>query len=128
MLYTVESRKPVATICEDLAKACAEEKFGLLAVYDLMEKMREKGIEFGGECVIFEVCNPLKALQMLEKNPELSTVLPCRIAVFRASDGRMRISAIRPTALMEFYGSVDLQGAAAEVEKTLKKIVDRAAR
>ena len=128
ILYTVESRKPVATICEDLAKACAEEKFGLLAVYDLKEKLREKGIEFSGECVIFEVCNPLKAKQMLEKSPEVSTALPCRIAVFRTSDGMMRISTLRPTALMEFYGANDLSGAAAEVEKTLKKIVDQAAR
>jgi uncharacterized protein (DUF302 family) len=128
MLYSVDTAKPLAKLREDLPKSCAARKFGVLSVIDLQEKMKEKGVEYSGECLIFEVCNPQKAKQTLEANPELSTALPCRISAFKTRDGKMRLSTLRPTKLIELFGTAELRPLAAEVEGALKAIMDEAAR
>ncbi|MFN3484584.1 MAG: DUF302 domain-containing protein [Planctomycetota bacterium] len=128
MLMSVESEKPLARLKEDVAKACAAHKFGVLAVHDLREKMKEKGVQYEGECLIFEVCNPQKAKEALEAEPEISTALPCRISVYRGKDGKTRLSTIRPTALVALYEASGLKGLAEEVEATLSAILKEAAR
>jgi uncharacterized protein (DUF302 family) len=128
MLYSVDSEKSLAKLREDLPKACASRKFGVLSVIDLKEKMKEKGVEYGGECLIFEVCNPQKAKQALEANPEISTALPCRISVFRTKDGKTRIATIRPTKLLDLFNSAELKQIASEVEETISAIMNEAAR
>ncbi|MBI3854559.1 MAG: DUF302 domain-containing protein [Planctomycetes bacterium] len=128
MLYTVETEKTLARLREDLPKACAARKFGVLSVIDLKEKMKEKGVEYAGECLIFEVCNPQKAKQVLEASPEISTALPCRISAYRGKDGKTRLSTIRPGKLVDLFGTPELQKAAGEVEETIVGIMNEAAR
>jgi len=127
MLYTVDSEKSLPKLREDVPKACAARKFGVISVLDLKEKMKEKGVEYAGECLIFEVCNPQKAKQALEATPEISTVLPCRVSVFRTADGKTRMATLRPTKLLELFGSADLKKLAAEVEETIIAIMNEAA-
>jgi uncharacterized protein (DUF302 family) len=90
--------------------------------------MKEKGVDYGGECLIFEVCNPQKAKQTLEVNPEISTALPCRISAFRTKEGKIRLSTIRPSRLLDLFGSEDLKAVATEVETTITAIMNEAAR
>ncbi len=128
MLITVDSKKPLARFLEDIPKACADHKFGVIAVHNLKEKMKEKGVDYAGECLIFEVCNPHKAKQVLEANPEISTALPCRISAFVSPEGGTRLATIRPTMLVDLYGTSGLEDVAAEVEDTLRAIMEEAAR
>ena len=128
MLYSVESDKPLAALREDLPKACAARRFGVIAVIDLKEKLREKGVDYAGDCLVFEVCNPQKAKEVLDVRPEISTALPCRIAAFRAPGGKTRLATIRPSLLLGLFGAEDLKPVAAEVEETLVAIMDAAAR
>lgn len=127
MLITVDSARTLAEVREELPRACAAHKFGVLGVHDLKEKMKEKGVDFAGECLIFEVCNPQKAKQALEANPAISTALPCRISVYRTPDGMTRLATIRPTLLLGMFGTPGLQLLAIEVEETLKAIMTEAA-
>lgn len=127
MLVTVDSDKTIEDVREALSRACAAHKFGVMGVYDLKEKMKEKGVDFAGECLIVEVCNPLKAKQALETNLAISTALPCRISVYRTPDGKTRLATIRPTLLLEMYGNPELAQLAREVEETLKAIMTEAA-
>ena len=128
MLYSVDTDKPLAKLREDLPKACAARKFGVLSVIDLKEKMKEKGVEYAGECLIFEVCNPQKAKETLEANPEISAALPCRISAFKTKDGKTRLSTIRPNKLIDLFGTAELQQLAGDVEESLKAIMDETAR
>ena len=128
MLYSVDTEKSLAKLREDLPKACSSRKFGVLSVIDLKEKMKEKGVEFGGECLIFEVCNPQKAKETLEANPEISTALPCRISAFKTKDGKIRLSTIRPSKLIDLFGTMELKTVASEVEESIKAIMNEAAR
>jgi uncharacterized protein (DUF302 family) len=127
MLYKIESKKPLAEIGDDLEAAAQRHKFGVLAVHDLKAKMREKGAEFQGECLIYEVCNPHQAKKVLESNPELSSVLPCRISVYRAGTG-YTLATLRPTSLVELFHADDLRPVAEEVERTIVTIMEEAAK
>ena len=127
MLYAVDTKMPVESLREGLTKACADHKFGVLGVYDLRAKMREKGADYANECLIFEVCNPQKAKQVLEANPDVSTALPCRISVYGTPGGKTRIATLLPTKLMESFGTPELRSVASEVEASLKAIIDQAA-
>jgi uncharacterized protein (DUF302 family) len=128
MLYSVDTEKPLARLREDLPKACAARKYGVLSVIDLKERMKEKGVDYGGECLIFEVCNPQKARETLEANPEISTALPCRISAFKTRDGKTRLSTIRPGRLIDLFGTPRLKQLAGEVEAALTAIMNEAAR
>ena len=127
MLHVVESRKPLERVTTDLEEAVARHKFGVLGVYDLKAKMAEKGVPFGRECRIFEVCNPHQAKKVLEVNLEISTALPCRISVYEQG-GITKLATIKPTAMIALYASPDLKGVAEDVETTLERIMAEAAR
>ena len=81
MLYTIKSHKPITEIQRGLEESAARHKFGILAVHDLRETMKKKGVDFATDCRIYEVCNPIQAKKVLEANGALSTALPCRISV-----------------------------------------------
>jgi uncharacterized protein (DUF302 family) len=128
VLYSVDSRKTLPMIREDLPKACAARQFGVLSMIDLHEKLKENGVAYDGACTIFEVCNPHKAKTVLEAKPEISTVLPCRIAAYTTPPGIVRLSTLRPSLLLGLFGAPGLEGVAAEVEATLIAIMNEAAR
>ena len=127
MLYIVESTKPLARVIADLEQAVVRHRFGVLGVHDLKSKMAEKGVPFTRECRIFEVCNPHQAKTVLEANLQISTALPCRVSVYEEG-GKVTLATIRPGALIELYRSPELKGVAEEVEATLVKIMNEAAR
>lgn len=128
MLFSVDTWKPLSQLREDLPKACAVRQFGVMSILDLKEKLKEKGVEYAGECLIFEVCNPQKARQTLEANPEISTALPCRISAFKTREGKTRLSTIRPSKLIDLFGTTELRQLAEEVEGSITAIMNEAAR
>jgi uncharacterized protein (DUF302 family) len=127
MLYVVESKKPLDRVAADLVEATARNKFGVLGVHNLREKMNEKGVAFDRECRIFEVCNPQQAKKVLEANLEISTALPCRISVYEES-GRTKLATLKPTAMLALFPNPELRSVAQDVETTIVRIMDEAAR
>ncbi|MCF6313846.1 MAG: DUF302 domain-containing protein [Verrucomicrobiales bacterium] len=117
------STKSLDQTCEDLHTAVSKHKFGVLTVHDLAQTMAKKGVEFDGECRIFEVCNPHQAKKVLESNPEISTALPCRISVYTQA-GEVKLSTISPSMMLGMFGADDIQAVAEEVEATLTAIMD----
>ena len=123
MNYIRESRKSPAQIVEALPEIAAKHKFGVLGTHNLRQKMAEKDIEFGQECLIVEICSPLQAKKILEGNMGISTVLPCRISVFQEG-GKTKVATMRPTILLELFPNPELQPVAKEVEKALCRMID----
>lgn len=126
MVYEVTSDKTLETIDRGLQEAAARYKFGILTIHNLKETMAKKGVEFAGECLIYEVCNPHQAKKVLEVNGAVSTALPCRISVYRSGD-RYRLATILPTALMKLFGSPELEPVAKEVEEVIVAMMQAAA-
>ena len=125
MLYRIESRKSLAEVGRGLEAAAQKYKFGILAVHDLKAKMKEKGVEFDRDCLIYEVYNPQQAKKVLEANAAISTALPCRISVYREGAG-VTLATLRPTVLLEMFQAPGLRAVAEEVEEVIFKIMNEA--
>jgi uncharacterized protein (DUF302 family) len=126
MLIEVQSRKRMEEIGRGIEEAAARHKFGVVAVHDLKETMRKKGVDYAGECMIYEVCNPQQAKRVLEADGAISTALPCRISVYRHEDG-YRLATIRPTAMLGMFGNPELDPVAREVESIIVAMMNEAA-
>jgi uncharacterized protein (DUF302 family) len=127
MLFGTETKKEIQQVVIDLKVAAQRHAFGVMAVHDLKAKMQEKGVAFDRDCIVMEVCNPQQAKKVLEASPEVSTALPCRIAVYK-SPGGCTIATLRPTQLLEMFNTPGLRYVAKEVEETLLKIIGEAAK
>ena len=124
MYYIVETRKSFEQTTTDLAAAVTRNGFGVLHVHDLGATLRGKGIEFGDECKVFEVCNPQQAAKVLSADMRLNMALPCRISVF-TKGAETRIGLIRPLPMLTALSDdPDLIQVAREVEASMIKIVD----
>lgn len=125
MIYEREVEGTVNEIGEKLERAAASHQLGVIGVIDLKEKMAAKGVDFGPNCLIYEVCNPHRAKEVLEKNLSISTVLPCRIAVYEEA-GRVKIATMLPTETLSLFDSPELIPVAEQIEKDIKGMIDEA--
>jgi uncharacterized protein (DUF302 family) len=123
MLYVVETAKDVETAAHDLEEAAKQNKFGVLYIHDLKQKMKEKGVEFPHACKILEVCNPQQASRVLSKNMAVSMALPCRISVYEEG-GRTKIATMLPTAMLALFPeSAELRPVAEDVERNILQMI-----
>ena len=126
MIYSRHSRHSPDEIEPRLRDAAQRHKFGVLHVHDLKATLASKGIQFGRECRVFDVCNPEAASAALTQDTAVSVVLPCRISVFSEEDGS-RIATLKATDLLKATGLEGVEGIAAEVEREIQAIIDEAA-
>ncbi len=118
------THRPFAEICEAMASACQEQGFGVIGSVDLKAKMNAKNVPFERECTVFEVCNPQKAQHVLTRDMDIASALPCRLAVYVEGD-RTVLSTLKPTILLELFEAPEIGHEAAEVEQTMRAIIDR---
>jgi uncharacterized protein (DUF302 family) len=127
VIYQKHSAKSLDEIDLALRDAAARHKFGVLAVHDLRQTMKNKGVEFRTEVRVYEVCNPHHAKAVLGEGIAVSTALPCRISVYGSGDGA-EIATLLPTQLMKMFGSSPvMESTAQEVERAMKAIIDETA-
>jgi uncharacterized protein (DUF302 family) len=125
MLYVQETSGSIDDVLKRLEEAAAANKFGVLTIHDLKKKLNAKGVQFSPECRIVEVCNPQKAKSVLEADMSISNALPCRISIYE-EDGTVKVSTLRPTAILGLFGRPELEPVAKEVEETMIRMIDAA--
>ena len=126
MLIKLSTEKTVTELAAALQTAVAANHFGVMQVHNLKETMAKKGIEFGPECLIFEVCQPQLAKAVLDQEMGISTALPCRISIYEEG-GQVFLATLKPTKLLALFDVPQLAGVAQEVEDTIVKIMNEAA-
>jgi uncharacterized protein (DUF302 family) len=126
MLFEVESKKSLEEIDRGLQEAAARHRFGVIAVHNLKETMKKKGVDFANEIMIYEICNPHQAKKVLEANGAVSTALPCRISVY-GSEGAYKLATILPTAMMQMFNLPELEPVAREVEEVVVAMMQESA-
>ncbi|ACB74720.1 DUF302 domain-containing protein [Opitutus terrae] len=124
-LITRTSTQPLETVCQRLPDIAQQHKFGVLGTHDLKQKMESKGVPFGRECRVFEVCNPQQAQRVLTQAMEISTALPCRISAYE-QDGRTVLATLKPTRLLTLFAVPAAAAVAQEVEDTMVRIMEEA--
>lgn len=126
MIYSVHSNKTMAELDQSIRSVAQELKFGVLNVLDLKETLEKKGIALDRECRIYDICSPNRAIEALKHEMRVSAVLPCRISVFE-EEGRRVIATVHPLDLMRATGLNGIEDLAAEIERAMRGIIDRAA-
>ncbi len=88
--------------------------------------LKEKLDVDGEPYLILGACNPPLAHQALEAEPDLGTLLPCNVVVYRRN-GETHVSAIDAERMLSIVGNDGLAPVAAEVRRRLASVVERAA-
>ncbi|WP_340694427.1 DUF302 domain-containing protein [Hydrogenobacter thermophilus] len=123
MLINVESTKSVEDLRKGIEETAKAKNFGVMAIHEVTKTLESKGVPINYECVIVEICSPKHASIMLQKNPYVSTAMPCRIAII--DQGHKRImSTIAPTALLEMFNMPEAKNIAEEVERLMMEIME----
>jgi uncharacterized protein (DUF302 family) len=126
--YTLSSTSELehADAVERVRKELKAEGFGVLCEIDVQATLKEKlGVD-GDPYLILGACNPPLAHQALAAEPELGTLLPCNVVVYRR-DNTTHIAAIDAERMLALVGNDDLAPIAAQVRDKLARVVDRAA-
>ena len=126
MLFKLSTDKSVSEAAAALQAAVQANRFGVMQIHNLKETMTKKGVDFGRECLIFEVCQPQQAKKVLEENMSISTMLPCRISLYEEG-GITVLATLKPTALLAMFNVPQLETVAQDVEETIIKIMKEAA-
>lgn len=102
------------------------EGFGVLCEIDVRATLREK---LGAEMepyLILGACNPPLAHQALDREPDLGTLLPCNVVVFRRG-GTTHIAAVDAERMLSIVDNDELAPIAAQVRDKLARVLDHAA-
>jgi uncharacterized protein (DUF302 family) len=126
-LIVCRSRLSVDEVCARISPIAQKHGFGVLGEHDLRRKMEAKGVAFGRECRVLEVCNPAQAKAVLDQAMEVATALPCRIAVYREGEETV-LATIKPTALFGMFDAAGAAEVAGNVESVMAAIMEEAAR
>jgi uncharacterized protein (DUF302 family) len=102
------------------------EGFGVLCEIDVQATLKEKlGVD-GDPYVILGACNPPLAHRALDREPDLGTLLPCNVAVYRRED-TTHIAAIDAERMLSIVGNDELAPIAAQVRDKLGRVLDHTA-
>lgn len=124
---TATTELPFPDAVERVREELQSEGFGVLSEIDVQATLRAKlGVE-QDEYLILGACNPRLAHQALSAEPDLGTLLPCNVVVYRA-DRTTHISAIDAERMLSIVGNGDLAPIAAQVRDKLSAVVERAGR
>jgi uncharacterized protein (DUF302 family) len=124
---TAATELELAEAVERVRHELKEEGFGVLCEIDVAATLREKlGVE-QEPYVILGACNPPLAHSALAAEPDLGTLLPCNVVVYR-SGGETHISAIDAERMLSIVGNDALAPVAAQVRDKLAAVVARASR
>ncbi len=126
MLYQIKSGKSLDEIERGLQESAARHQFGVIAVHDLKETLKKKGVDLAIECRIYEVCNPHQAKKLLDADGAISTALPCRISVY-GSPKEYTLATMRPTEMMKAFANPEIEPVAREVEEVILQMMQDAA-
>lgn len=126
MYYIAESDKTFEQAATDLEAAVKRHEFGVLHIHDLGNTLRSKGVDFTGQCKVFEVCNPAQAAKVLSSDMRINMALPCRISVYTEQD-KTRIGMIRPMPMLAALSQdATLIEVAQQVEAKTRQMIDEA--
>ncbi len=126
MLFQLPSTRSIDEIQKELEASAARNKFGIIAVHDLQQIMKNKSVDLAIECKVFEICNPHQAKKVLDADAILSTALPCRISVY-GNPGAYHLATMLPTAMMAAFDKPAINAVAKEVEDVMLTMMRDAA-
>ena len=125
MIHLQSSARSFSDTCERMAPACQSQGYGVLAQHNVGDTLRSKGIDYSGQCIVFEICQPSHAAAILKADPSLASGLPCRIAVSQQGSQPVSVSMFSPEQLLrEASSDAVIQRVASQVEQETLRIME----
>lgn len=109
---------------EAIKVAAAESGISHVAQHDMNEKLETRGLELGHRCVIVEVCSAKYAKGIIERCPEVSSSLPCRISIYE-KDGKTEMATLAMTTTLRIYKDAEIGDADREMENAILRLMVR---
>jgi len=122
IIYKKKSKEPVELIVNRLKENLADTNFGILWELDLKDKINSKGIEFENNYLIFEICNPQMAKEILDIDLDIGVFLPCKVVVYSENNETV-IGMAKPTMLVDLVDT-SARKIAVDLENQLKEAND----
>lgn len=122
MGISVESSKSFDEVATDLEKVISEHGFRVLAVHDVQETLKEKGLEVAPTRII-ELCNAKFAHAAMQKDVNVTLFMPCKIVV-RSDNGKTIMTLARPSMIAQMLPEAGLDQLAGGVEEIMKQMMD----
>jgi uncharacterized protein (DUF302 family) len=117
----------VTTVQQALDKvkaALADQGFGIITEIDVQTVMNKKlGVEMRPFWIL-GACNPKKAHQVIEADPQMGLLLPCKVIVYQDSEGTFIVALARPKAIFGLMDRPDLGALADDVEASMRRAFD----
>lgn len=103
--------------------ALKEEGFGVLSDIDVAATMKAKLDADFRPYRILGACNPTLALEALNLEDKVGTMLPCNVVVQEVAPGRVEVAAIDPVASMSAIDNPELKEKAGRVRAMLERVI-----
>jgi len=127
MFITVRTRKSLGEVRQRFEEAATENRFSVLGIHDVGERLRAKGLQFDRKFYVYEVCNPVAAKKVLDTNIRIGTALPCRVSIY-TDGGDVVLETLKPTAMLAMFDEPTLDGTARDIEAAIEAMMGAAAR
>ena len=127
MFITMRTRKSLGDVRQRFEEAAAENRFAVLGIHDVGERLRAKGLVFDRKFYVYEVCNPVAAKKVLDTNVRIGTALPCRVAIY-TDGGEVVLETLKPTAMLAMFGEPSLDATARDIESAIEAMMAAGAR
>lgn len=101
-----------------------EQGFGVLSDIDVQATLKEKMGLNRSNYRILGMCNPQRAHQALEAEPEIGLLLPCNVIVYENDQGSVTVAAIKPSVAFSVVDNAALAPLAREIEEMLQQIIE----
>jgi uncharacterized protein (DUF302 family) len=127
MFIAMRTRKSLGEVRQRFEEAAAENRFAVLGIHDVGERLRAKGLSFERKFYVYEVCNPVAAKKVLDTNVRIGTALPCRVTIY-TDGGEVVLETLKPTAMLSIFGEPSLDGTARDIEAAIEAMMSAAVR
>jgi uncharacterized protein (DUF302 family) len=107
MLLESRSVYDFETTIEKLNNEVVKSGWKIPAIHDLQNTIKSYGKDIL-PIKVFEICHPKHSSRLLELDNEriVSTFMPCRISVYKKSDGKVYISRLNGALLSKSFGGI----------------------
>lgn len=119
--YTIaaEVAEPYGVAIEAVRAALGAQGFGILTEIDLAATLRAKlDVEVPPQ-VILGACRPLLAVEALNAEPSIATLLPCNVVVRAVDEVTTIVEVFDPAAMTGLSDNEALRGVAADARQRL---------
>lgn len=121
--FSTTLRLPFDTVVTRTVDELARKGFGILTDVDVQGTMKKKLNAEMGPYRILGACNPRLALDALQAENKIGTMLPCNVLVQELSDGRVEVAAVDPIASMQAIDNPDLANIALQARELLRQVI-----